>query len=172
MKHIDFLADFLPQILQDNKTVITPESVLKNCKLVLPRILENTDAMYQLHNDTVYIPSLKSYNNSSEYYRVLFHELAHSTAHHSRIGREMNANNRSYMYAIEELIAEFSSILLCHSTGILSDTLPLHCEYVNAWYKQLWFFSFGRYINKDIRYCVTEAEKVYQCINNPNSAWI
>lgn len=163
MDYINFLSLFLPQILQDSIEV-APETILKTCNFALPKIIENTTPIYRLQNDTIYMPPINHYENSSEYYRVLFHELAHSTAHINRIGRKLSTNNRSYQYAIEELIAEFSSILLCNATGILNSTLPLHYEYVNAWYNALWFFSFGRRIKKDIKHCVFEAEKVYQYV--------
>ena len=74
-------------------------------------IKESNQAYYRPSTDQVVLPQLEQYGKAEDFYRVAFHELAHSTGHESRIGRGLKNGFGSEKYAKEELIAELSAFL-------------------------------------------------------------
>ena len=97
-------------------------------------------AYYSPSKDLVVMPEQDSFVDSDSYYKTLFHELAHSTGHETRLNRKGIANVNyfgSESYAQEELIAEISSMYL---TG-LCDLNPKDSDdnsqaYINGWVKK------------------------------------
>jgi len=97
-------------------------------------------AYYSPSEDLVVMPEQDSFVDSDSYYKTLFHELAHSTGHESRLNRKGVASINffgSESYAQEELIAEISSMYL---TG-LCDLNPKDSDdnsqaYINGWVKK------------------------------------
>jgi len=51
-------------------------------------IVQSGRAFYSPSKDSVTVPELSQYAKPEEYYSTLFHELAHSTGHESRLNRE------------------------------------------------------------------------------------
>ena len=77
--------------------------------------------VYYPLKDLVAVPDISRFDSSEEYYCALFHELAHSTGHESRLGRkEITQPNKygSETYSREELTAELTAAFLCAITGI------------------------------------------------------
>jgi antirestriction protein ArdC len=65
------------------------------------------------------MPKLNTFIDADSYYKVLFHELAHSTGHKDRLNRKtlLEVNHwGDNTYAKEELVAEISAMYL---TGLL-----------------------------------------------------
>lgn len=81
-------------------------------------------AYYREDTDTVYLPEMKYFNSSESFYRVLFHELAHSTGVEKRLNRECfkKYHNKIEERSREELIAEMSSLLLASESGFSEET--------------------------------------------------
>jgi antirestriction protein ArdC len=74
-----------------------------------PDMVQSDKAWYAPKQDTVGMPSRGLFHSSEEYYSTLFHELAHSTGHKSRVAREWVDNPvhfGSEDYSKEELVAE------------------------------------------------------------------
>jgi antirestriction protein ArdC len=93
-------------------------------------------ACYYLSRDEVQMPFFQDFDESEKYYSVLFHEIAHSTGHQSRISRpEMQKGNRfgSDDYSKEELIAEMTAAFLCGESGILPATVENSVAYLQSW---------------------------------------
>jgi len=71
---------------------------------------------------------------------MLFHELAHSTGHTSRLNRsgiaELNPFG-SKEYGKEELAAEIGASFLCGITGIENATIDNPAAYVQSWLRAL-----------------------------------
>jgi antirestriction protein ArdC len=70
----------------------------------------------------------------------LFHELAHSTGHESRVGRKAiqePSGFGSHAYSQEELVAEMASAFLCGYTGILLCTEKNQAAYLRGWLERL-----------------------------------
>lgn len=99
----------------------------------------SSGAYYSPMRDEVTMP--ESYTCSSEeYYSVLFHELAHSTGHESRLKRESLTKIQAFgdhEYSKEELVAEMTAAFLCAESGIEQKTLDNSAAYCAGWLKKL-----------------------------------
>lgn len=101
---------------------------------------DSNRAFYRPSTDSVHMPERKYFESIEEFYGVLFHELAHSTGHESRLKRQ-GVVNPSYFgnheYSKEELIAEMTSAFLCSESGIDSKTETNSAAYLSSWLKVL-----------------------------------
>jgi antirestriction protein ArdC len=107
-----------------------------------PCIEQDHAAYYRPSTDTVGIPARSAFTHSAEYYSTLFHELAHSTGHASRLGRFETASVDQHLfgsesYSKEELVAELGASMLCGVAGIERSTLENSAAYLAAWIKRL-----------------------------------
>ncbi len=103
-----------------------------------PEILEAAGdrACYYPSRDEVQMPFFQDFDDSEEYYSVLFHELGHSTGHESRLARkEVQGCSRfgSEDYSKEELVAEMTAAFLCGESGILPATVENSVAYLQSW---------------------------------------
>ncbi len=93
-------------------------------------------AAYYPALDEVTMPDFQDFNSSEEFYSTLFHELAHSTGHHSRLNRPEITNANffgSHDYSREELVAEMTAAFLCGESGILPATIENSAAYLQSW---------------------------------------
>jgi antirestriction protein ArdC len=101
-----------------------------------PKIVPSDRAWYRPSADQVGMPNKSLFHSSEAYYATLFHELAHSTGHPSRIGRdgvEVLNSFGSEAYSKEELIAEMGSAMLCGVTGIAPAVIENSAAYLRSW---------------------------------------
>ncbi len=97
-------------------------------------------AAYNRTLDQVKMPSRTSFHSPDEFYATLFHELAHSTGHSSRLNRKslMEGNGfGSDPYCHEELVAEMTAGFLCGHCGILASVEDNSAAYLKHWIEQL-----------------------------------
>lgn len=95
-------------------------------------------AYYSPSMDLVKVPPLKNFDTAEYYYSVVFHELAHSTGHKSRVGRDLGNGFGSVKYSKEELIAEIASSFVLNELGIGNvDTERNSFAYVQSWLRHL-----------------------------------
>ncbi|TWT48988.1 ArdC family protein [Botrimarina hoheduenensis] len=97
-------------------------------------------AMYLPKIDTVRIASPDRFDSRESYYATLFHELAHSTGHKSRLNRGLDESPAPFGspdYSKEELVAEMGSAFLCASAGISPPTIEQSAAYIDGWRKKL-----------------------------------
>ncbi len=87
-------------------------------------------AFYVPSADYIGMPDIDAFNSSPDYYSTLLHELTHWTGHKSRLDRFAEGVDA---YAIEELIAELGSAMLCGIVGIVDSTVDGHAKYLNHW---------------------------------------
>lgn len=102
-------------------------------------ITETDRAYYVPALDKVNVPKLSQYANPESYYSVLFHELAHSTGHASRLNRKEVTDPiifGSHDYSLEEMVAELTAAFLCAEAGI-DNTIENSAAYIAAWHKVL-----------------------------------
>jgi antirestriction protein ArdC len=94
-------------------------------------------AFYRIEEDKVHLPLRDTFNSLSAFYGTAMHELAHATGHQSRLQREIRNYFGDEGYAYEELVAEFSSILLQLEYGcVLSqEHIKNHAAYLQSWKK-------------------------------------
>ena len=99
-----------------------------------------TRACYSPGLDRVRVPDLFRYERPEEYYSTLFHELAHSTGHKTRLNREGITDHHFFgdaVYSREELVAEMSAAFLCGHVGIENATIQNSAAYLQSWIKTL-----------------------------------
>ena len=97
-------------------------------------------AFYQPGPDIVTVPELKRYEKREEFYSTLFHELAHSTGHQSRLNRDGVTGFNFFGdadYSKEELVAEMTAAFLCGHCGIENATIENSAAYINGWIRAL-----------------------------------
>jgi len=96
-------------------------------------------AYYRHASDLVNMPKRETFAKVPEYYNTLFHELAHSTGHESRLDRlqKRQSNFGDTVYAREELIAEMTASFLCGQAGIERDTIDNSASYIANWLERL-----------------------------------
>jgi len=105
-----------------------------------PAFEQSDKAWYAPGRDVVGMPSIGLFNWSEEYYSTFFHELAHSTGHTSRIGRDGFESVQSFgseSYSKEELVAEMGAAMLCGVTGIQNRTIENSAAYLRTWIERL-----------------------------------
>lgn len=93
-------------------------------------------AFYCPSKDNVVMPPQSTFESATGYYGALFHELAHSTGHKSRLDRQIKGKFGSPTYAREELVAEVTSAYLCWVAGIDHEcTIENSAAYIANWSK-------------------------------------
>jgi len=126
--------------LCDNDPIDAAEAVVAGFVDSPPVHFGGDRAYYVPSQDVVNIPGLASFATAEHYYSTLFHELAHSTGHKSRLDREGVTNLAffgSYEYSKEELVAEFGAAFLSGHCGIASATVENSAAYIQSWSKKL-----------------------------------
>jgi antirestriction protein ArdC len=94
-------------------------------------------ALYQRETDTVYMPDQSMFQSNFSFYGTLFHEMAHSTAHNSRLNRPAIPGDNSIFSkkdkAKEEIIAECTAACLGMVAGTLPHTIDNHAAFIQSW---------------------------------------
>ncbi len=106
-----------------------------------PVIDRNLDrAYYSPRKDFISLPPDSQFRSTEEYYSTLFHELIHSTGHHSRLRRKSLDQWTPFGdadYSFEELVAELGAAMLCGLTGLDVVTRNSSAAYIQNWLKVL-----------------------------------
>lgn len=93
------------------------------------------EAYYSLSRDCVVLPLDEQFNSKEEQYSTLFHEIAHSTDHQSRLNRlRATARFGSESYGREELVAEITAAALMQHAGLETEgTFRNSTAYIQNW---------------------------------------
>lgn len=104
-----------------------------------PKFEQASEAWYAPSTDTVGLPSRTRFTSPGGYYATLFHELAHSTGHKSRLDRlpEQAMTFGQADYSKEELVAEMTSAFLCGMVGLDRETRTNTVAYLQNWIQVL-----------------------------------
>jgi antirestriction protein ArdC len=104
-----------------------------------PRLLHGGSiACYSQSADAVHMPEGSQFSKRELYYDTLFHELGHSTAHPSRLKRDLTGKFGTATYSQEELTAEFTAAFLLAESGISSEMTDAHnAAYLASWMRVL-----------------------------------
>jgi len=96
-------------------------------------------AFYRPSTDRITLPKVEKFDDERAYYATLFHEMAHSTGHKSRLDRDLTGSGSKEKYAAEELVAELSAAFLCAEVGVEQAGQPdeNHTAYLRSWLKAL-----------------------------------
>lgn len=124
------------------------DNLLKKQSWVCPIEYEkfNESAFYSPKRDQIVVPSKKQFNISNtpedvfkdgmEFYGTTIHEMAHSTGHESRLGRDGIVKIDQFgsdQYAKEELVAELTSALIGNAMGFDSRIRENNIAYLQNW---------------------------------------
>lgn len=97
----------------------------------------SSEAYYSPIKDKVVVPCRSRHISINEFYSTAFHELVHSTGHHSRLGRLVDCRDAAFAsdeYSKEELIAEIGSATLLNFLGVeTSETFKNSSGYIQGW---------------------------------------
>lgn len=94
---------------------------------------EGNRAYYNPASDYIKLPKQEQFDTVNDYYRILFHELTHSTGHDKRLDRGIHLMLEKEDYAKEELVAEFGAVFLSAWAGIMWYTNKNHAVYLKNW---------------------------------------
>jgi antirestriction protein ArdC len=138
-------CDGLPEIATPELSPIAPIDVCEAIVAGMPHAPEIDHAgqgrcFYRPDTDTVSMAKKDSFNTPEGYYSTLFHELAHSTGHKSRLNRRTLTSKASFGsndYGREELVAELSAANLCATAGISATIIDNQAAYLASWIKTL-----------------------------------
>lgn len=128
---------------QDFVPIEAAEQIVTNYCSTSDLTLQHVDskAYYSPSLDYVNMPKPETFIDSDSYYKVLFHELAHSTGHSKRLNREGVTNTSIFgieSYAKEELIAEISAMYLSGDVGLQpKDDVSNSQAYIQGWVSKL-----------------------------------
>lgn len=107
-------------------------------RLIPAKALGEKPPHYSPGNDWIVIPPLEDFEQPERYYSTLFHELTHSTAHESRVGRDVSGYGENiHERAEEELVAEMGAAILCNHAGIGAEALENQAAYIEHWKERL-----------------------------------
>jgi antirestriction protein ArdC len=101
---------------------------------------EGDEPFYNIITDAISIPAVEQFHSDEEYYATLFHELAHSTGHTTRLNRSELMRSDGFgkeQYSKEELTAELTAAFLCGISGIEQQTITNSAAYIQSWLKVL-----------------------------------
>ena len=130
--------------INDNQPIEIAQSIVdsyidKDGKLQL--VHEKSSAFYNKSLDLVNMPKMETFIDSDSYYKTLFHELAHSTGHESRLNRKtLNEVSKwgDNSYAKEELVAEIASMYMIGYLGLNPKDGDENSQaYIKGWTKHL-----------------------------------
>ena len=126
----------IPIIKSQNEKIAACEDVVERMPNPPKMQYDGDCAYYQPLQDTVVVPPLEKSIGAEEYYSTLFHELAHSTGHSTRLNRKELMQTDGFgkvNYAKEELTAEMTAAYLCAITGIGQPTIENSAAYIDNW---------------------------------------
>ncbi|MFT3786017.1 MAG: zincin-like metallopeptidase domain-containing protein [Tepidisphaeraceae bacterium] len=93
-------------------------------------------AFYRPSVDEVHVPEPTRFASTNEFYSTLFHELAHSTGHSSRLDRKLDTDPKPFGtpdYSREELVAEMAAAFLCGEADIVPSVIENQAAYLQGW---------------------------------------
>ena len=119
---------------------------------------EGDRAFYRPSTDEIVLPLRKQFMSTAEYYSTVFHELAHSSGHPSRLNR---LNNAAFFgndeYSKEELCAEIAAAALVNHVGLeTSNSLRNNVAYIQNWL---------RVLKDDKKFIISAAGKAEKAVN-------
>ena len=100
-------------------------------------IYEGERACYSPSDDSIHMPPFSKFKSGSAFYSVLAHERAHWAGTAARLNRDLTGRFGDAKYAMEELIAEISSAMLCAHLQLNLEPRLDHAPYVQNWLKVL-----------------------------------
>lgn len=120
-------------------------------------------AYYAPSTDSIELPKQDQFKSESQYYATLFHELAHSTGHFTRLDRFKKTGEEFKLghkkdYSFEELVAELTACFVSSACGNL-ETVQMEnsASYIKSWVSKLqnntdWIVKASGYATRATKY--------------------
>jgi antirestriction protein ArdC len=164
-----FNADFIDGLPEQSITESVTFEESPNCELFVSNsgadIRHGGDkAFYSPAADFIQLPKHSDFNTGADYYGTLLHELSHWTGHDSRLNRDFSQSKKwgDNAYAMEELVAELGSAMLCAHNKI--DGKLQHASYIDSWLQVL------KSDNRAILKASAEAQKILDYLTDKKVA--
>ena len=94
-----------------------------------------SSAHYSPGTHSLQLPLRGAFRSAAGFYGTAFHECAHSTGHKSMLDRSLTCKVGD-SYAREELVAEFTSTMVCASVGV-DGAFENSAAYINSWRQRI-----------------------------------
>ena len=130
-----------PDLFKQFQNKSSMEDFIHQCKASIH--FHNGDAYYVIQPDSIYMPHRVNFINSKHapadhnYYATIIHELIHWTGHASRLNRSTLCRGDHETIALEELIAELGTALICARFDNQIQPRTDHAAYLKSWLKGL-----------------------------------
>ena len=117
------------------------ETFVANCGV--PVTYGGASAYYRPSEDRIQMPDRVLFENSPTstategLYGVLLHELGHAGGSSQRLNRDFSQKFGDDRWAVEELVAELTSAMLCGDLAITPQPRLDHAHYIQSWLKVL-----------------------------------
>ena len=132
--------------------------VVSQDSLTLKR--EGNRAFYRSTADLIQLPKHEDFTDSLGEVMTAFHEAAHSTGHGTRLSRPLSNGFGSSAYAMEELVAELTSMLtVLHLGGDFNPDLVQEEHANNTAYLKNWLNACKEDKGKALSMAFSEAQK-------------
>lgn len=143
--HIDQCEELTPKVICEPvecTPVASAEEVITRYTQTQNLTIEHRkgdEAYYSPARDHIVVPLREQFQSVAEYYGTVFHEMTHSTGHHSRLNRiKATAHFGNTEYSKEELVAEIGGAALLNQTGVeTARSLRNSAAYIQSWLKAL-----------------------------------
>jgi antirestriction protein ArdC len=124
--------------LQDQVTpLLTADALVRQSGAV---IVEGGDsAYYSIGRDAIQMPDRALFTGTDTstptegFYGVLLHELTHWSGAKHRLDRNLADRSKEESVALEELVAELGSAMLCADLGVAQQPRLDHARYIATW---------------------------------------
>ena len=140
-------CDDMPEVEQVEKTeagsVISAAQAYLEGEEGLQIKFGGNRACYNPTKDLIKMPHQSTFTSDAEFTSTLFHEIAHSTGHKSRLSRKGITNLDffgSHQYSFEELVAEFTAVFMSAQLGVVEKgdaCFNNSAAYLKSWVKTL-----------------------------------
>jgi hypothetical protein len=104
-------------------------------KLDADIVITNIFPAYFSEYDRIVLPPKNRFRHVAEFYKTLFHEIGHWTAHPDRCNRPEASSNTPDCYCVEELVAEIYSNLIAEFFELnhdMNNSLVYMQEYIDS----------------------------------------
>ena len=129
----------LPEMPTDNLVERVEHAETFFANIGVPITHGGTRAFYRPSEDRIQMPdkvlfrATKTSTATEGYFAVLTHECGHATGASHRLNRNLTGKFGSSAYAMDEMVAEFCSGLICADLGITAQPREDHAHYIANW---------------------------------------
>lgn len=135
-------------------------------------IFHNGNACYNSVSDSIFMPHRKNFTSSvhapaeHNYYATIIHELIHWSGHPTRLNRASLISRDTQNIALEELIAELGTALICARFDNQIEPRTDHAAYLRSWLNALGDES---YLDNALKQAQEAIHYLYQFTDNSSA---